>query len=505
MAPILSCVAGWTTVFLAAVTTVDGFWRLPCQGRSGLARIDPLISPGVPSSHAHAIHGGSNFGMDSTYDDLRASECTSCSVTQDRSAYWTPALYFLGSNGEYQLVTQVGGTLVYYLLYGDNIQAYPAGFRMIAGDTSRRNITVPVPDPPQSNWGPSDQTQDALAQKAIGFNCLDYSKNPPEGSLSRHNLPDKAFLDANCKDGVRFELMFPSCWNGELDSPDHKSHLAYPNLVKTGTCPPGFDKRLISMFYETIWNTTEFVGQSGQFIIANGDPTGFGYHGDFIAGWDPAFLQQATDQCTNPSGQIQDCPLFTIQDQDAEGQCKIQTPPVLAQENCASPGGQLPGEAAIQSGPQPATEAPAATSAAAASSASASSSGGAGAEFAVAQAVGAGSPPAPTPPPAAPPAAANHYATTLWETINGTEVVEILVTTTETTVVVTAAPAAPTGDNTFVVARAAPADVAVEKRAGGDVDAQPIMRQHQHHHRDTNGHLNHHQHHHYNRRHYHRR
>lgn len=44
---------------------------------------------------------------------LEASECTSCAVTQDKSIYWTPTLYFVHNNGSSELVDQVGGTLVY--------------------------------------------------------------------------------------------------------------------------------------------------------------------------------------------------------------------------------------------------------------------------------------------------------------------------------------------------------------------------------------------------------
>ena len=41
-----------------------------------------------------------------------AGECTSCQVSQDHSAYWTPALYFQhAATGEYELVEQVGGML----------------------------------------------------------------------------------------------------------------------------------------------------------------------------------------------------------------------------------------------------------------------------------------------------------------------------------------------------------------------------------------------------------
>ena len=146
---------------------------------------------------------------------------------------------------------------------------------MIAGDTYQRNFTLPVPDPPKSEWAsdPQQSSQAALRQKALGFNCLNYAI-APEGSLYRHTLPPKAYLDANCLDGVRFELMFPSCSNGQLDSHDHKSHVAYPSLVMTGDCPPEYPTRLVSLFYETIYDTYSFRGQDGEFMISNGDPTG---------------------------------------------------------------------------------------------------------------------------------------------------------------------------------------------------------------------------------------
>lgn len=47
-------------------------------------------------------------------EDLRNGECTSCEVVQDKSAYWTPALFFLdAATGKYETVGQVGGILAY--------------------------------------------------------------------------------------------------------------------------------------------------------------------------------------------------------------------------------------------------------------------------------------------------------------------------------------------------------------------------------------------------------
>lgn len=149
---------------------------------------------------------------------------------------------------------------------------------MIAGDTDRRNYTVgnyEEPDPGKSEWAALGQTtQTDLAQRAIGFNCLDYSK-AAEGSLYRHFLPSKDYIDANCPDGIRAELMFPSCWDGvNLDSDDHKSHVAYPDLVINGDCPDTHPVRLPGLFYETIWDMGSYTDRTGMFAFSNGDPLG---------------------------------------------------------------------------------------------------------------------------------------------------------------------------------------------------------------------------------------
>lgn len=224
----------------------------------------------------------------------------------------------------------------------------------MAGDTTRRNFSGPIPDLPKSLWQGAQESQSSLEEKALGFNCLDYAINP-EASLSRHQLPEKDYLDANCPDGIRAELMFPSCWNGkDVDSPDHKSHMAYPSLVMDGVCPEGFETRLVSLFFETIWNTAAYKGIEGTFSFSNGDPTGNGYHGDFIAGWDPDFLQQAVDTCTNPSGEVEDCDLFDLQSEDDQTKCHFDVPSQLRDEDVHVNTRGIPGNVQIQWGPEPA-------------------------------------------------------------------------------------------------------------------------------------------------------
>lgn len=83
---------------------------------------------------------------------------------------------------------------------------------------------------------------------------------------------------------------------------------------------------------------------------------GFGYHGDFIMGWDQTnfTLQEAVDTCTNLSGEIEDCPLFTVISEDEQNQCHFDMPAALVDEDVAGPLSSLPGDVAVAWGPEPA-------------------------------------------------------------------------------------------------------------------------------------------------------
>ena len=76
--------------------------------------------------------------------------------------------------------------------------------------------------------------------------------------------------------------------------------------MNDGDCPSTHPVRLISIFYEFIWETAPFAnrwyGNSQPFVLSNGDPTGYGFHGDFVNGWDVPTLQAAVDACNDSSG-----------------------------------------------------------------------------------------------------------------------------------------------------------------------------------------------------------
>jgi hypothetical protein len=325
---------------------LDFGWRMPCGRFPEPVRLDPLVFPGEVSAHAHVFHGASSFSAWATYDDLRNAQCTTCEVEQDKSLYWIPPLYFHGADGKYTLVPQTGGVLVYYRMFHDNTKAFPPGFRMLAGDANRNTTEVPTPDRETSFWTPEDRSERMLRQRALGFNCLHYT---PDGHLNertimRHEFPDNEKIKS-CKDGLRLEVVFPSCWDGvNNDSPDHKSHVAYSDMVIDGACPASHPVPIPHLMYEIIFEVAPLLnsGQQGRFVLATGDYEGHSMHADFFNGWDEGFLQQAIQTCQNGDGTIQQCPLFTLKSQNCEGE---DAKPLAAvrREVCSEPMDQLCG------------------------------------------------------------------------------------------------------------------------------------------------------------------
>ena len=226
---------------------------------------------------------------------------------------------------------------------------------MVAGNSTKRSRNGPYPVPPRSEWVEADMTQEALAEKAIGFNCLHYAAGWNEGTFNITWIRSKPFIDAQCLDGLRAEILFPSCWDGvRLDSTDHQDHLRYPSHLESGICPITHPVYLPILFYEVVWNTPEVRDFSGRFVLSNGDPSGYGYHGDFLAAWADGVLEAAAadPSCTDQNvlqptsdGQIERCAAsFTIQATEQAEACRLDLPPELKGERVDGILAALPGD-----------------------------------------------------------------------------------------------------------------------------------------------------------------
>ncbi|KAF3915880.1 hypothetical protein AA313_de0202652 [Arthrobotrys entomopaga] len=334
----------WSLAAFALLSSgVDAFWRMQCGSPLLTDMVDPLVQPGtVPAKHIHNIMGGSAFDSTISFAKLQSSSCTSCEVKGDKSSYWVPTLYFKKSNGEIVQVPQKDGMLVYYIPErgGNTVEMFPEGFGMMAGDPTFRAMN-------SSNAVGSEMYN---RQMAIGFNCLDYA-GTPEGFGQLKTLPKFADMKA-CANGLRGDITFPSCWNGENDSADHRSHMAYPSAIEDGVCPDTHKRRLITMKFETLWDVAQFFTEpDGEFVLSTGDVTGYGYHGDFYNGWDSSLLLAAYKDptCVPPvttatGGVITDCNTFVSQNQiqsmDDMDKCKRSQ---ISDQTYAGPFTKLPG------------------------------------------------------------------------------------------------------------------------------------------------------------------
>ena len=87
-------------------------------------------------------------------------------------------------------------------------------------------------------------------------------------------------------------------------------------------------------------------------MLANGDKTGYGFHGDFLNGWNPTTLKSALQQCANTDngGQISACaPLMQSNSDQASYNCPQQ--PSVINETVTGLLNSLPGCNPISSGP----------------------------------------------------------------------------------------------------------------------------------------------------------
>ncbi|KAF2763010.1 hypothetical protein EJ05DRAFT_506654 [Pseudovirgaria hyperparasitica] len=254
-------------------------------------RSDPILVPGEASSHVHTIIGGTAFARTETNEDAVRAAGTTCDKSLDNSNYWIPQLYHQGEGGQFELVPMATAS-VYYLNracdyakdrtgcdYTQYARAPPKGLRMIAGDLKRRT------------YNDSD-----FRERAMSHVCL---RANGQEDLHIADLPKEQCTR------IRSQVFFPSCWDGEnLDSKDHKSHMAYPALgdYNIGVCPESHPVGIFSVFFEFFYDTNA-VRDFNRYVYAMGDTTGYGLHGDFINGWtDQEKLQKAMSTCTGSDG-----------------------------------------------------------------------------------------------------------------------------------------------------------------------------------------------------------
>jgi hypothetical protein len=219
---------------------------------------DPIVHPAEAGmSHEHDFFGSVATDASSTAASLLGTD-TSCQThSADTAAYWTPTLYDDGR------VVEPGRLYAYYRrpaitdLDPATIQTYPLGLAVIAGDMAAS----------------SPQPTSVVAWHCGASEAV--SASPP-----------------TCPRGepLALRVAFPPCWDGrQLDSTDHRSHLAY---VVAGRCPTSHPVVLPELVVDVVY---AFNGDPSRLRLASGDVrTG---HADFLNAWDPDGLAQLVDGC----------------------------------------------------------------------------------------------------------------------------------------------------------------------------------------------------------------
>jgi hypothetical protein len=218
---------------------------------------DPIVYPGQPGkSHDHTFVGNTSTNASSTLASLRAAG-TTCHLKADKAAYWMPTLIVDG-----QPVTPLGATIYYRRSTKARVHAFPAGLEMIAGDSK----AITPQDPKITFWNCG--VDSGIAQ----------SSAPPACPSTKG-------------DELRLHVNFPSCWDGkDLDSADHKSHMAYPTA---GACPADHPVAVpaISLIYRYP------VSGDHNFALSSGGV--YSAHADFFNAWTQPVLTGLVNACLN--------------------------------------------------------------------------------------------------------------------------------------------------------------------------------------------------------------
>jgi hypothetical protein len=276
---------------------------------------DPIVFSGKPGrSHLHDFFGNRSTDAFSTVASLKAAG-TTCGRKTDRSAYWTPTLYYDGEPVDPVIVQ------AYYRVADrdpDTIEPFPSGLRMIAGQATAREKQ----DSTVISWGCAgaaplvranpDENGDQAVVLRDAINR--YQSRSPKGRKARAKLrrglrelreAQELYVAAGetsipvCPLNTTLELAvrFPECWNGrDLDASDHMSHMAYSvSDRQTGykSCPRSHPVAVPKLGLQVRYPV---VG-GPQVMLSAGDA--FAGHADFMNGWNQDAQAKLVRTCLN--------------------------------------------------------------------------------------------------------------------------------------------------------------------------------------------------------------
>ncbi|MGB2568649.1 DUF1996 domain-containing protein [Micromonospora citrea] len=239
----------------------EGSFITRCE-LSHRAADDPIVAFGQPgASHLHDFVGNRGVNAGSTYEQLKRNPKTTCDGEGHTGSYWFPTVLVNGKP------TEATRTNVYYRsrkLDPRAIKPFPQNLRMIAGDArATREQPGDV-----ANW-----------------DCV------RSGDRRSVQTPNCAAND----EFLKFRIEFPECWDGvRIDSPDHKSHMAYANR---GECPRTHPVAVPGITVSVNFEYGKAIRRTDRITLSSGGV--FSGHADFINTWDEATLGRLVAGCLN--------------------------------------------------------------------------------------------------------------------------------------------------------------------------------------------------------------
>lgn len=270
-----------------------GAFRISCL-YSHMNNDDPIVFPGVKdATHHHTFFGNTGADAYSTTESLLTTGNSTCAGgILNRSGYWMPTLVNMTTKAP----AKPDVVVVYYkgneLRTNQYITAPPKGLRMIAGEV--RPMTV--------------------SQGKGRFFCQDGSKNNEQNNWGVMWADNH--IKASCggtNQMLRMIVNFPQCWDGKnLDSPDHKSHMAFycgnECLKSDGKIGQTFNSCPAShpVLLPTITINADFynLDAAAKYRLSSDNykdtyAGGYSLHADWMNGWDEGTINRMVKNCLN--------------------------------------------------------------------------------------------------------------------------------------------------------------------------------------------------------------
>ena len=255
-----------------------GSFRITCT-TSHMSNDDPLVYPNqLGAAHHHTFFGNTSVNFKSNLNTFSSTGNSTCAGgIANRTAYWIPSMIDTSTStplspDKIQAYYKSG----YGGVPASQIKAPPKGLRMIAGNS--KNTT----SPPLYSLHPT------------------YSCRLPNGST----VSTLATIPAcSAGSGMEMDIEFPQCWDGiNLDSPDHKSHMAYANRGCPSTHPVAIPVITIIAYYKVtdIAGTRNWRLASDNYAAGSYN-AGYSGHADWVNGWDEAIMAGIIKECINPA------------------------------------------------------------------------------------------------------------------------------------------------------------------------------------------------------------